>query len=237
MSFLIRLLSFFRTAQSLCEHGLPASDDCPDCMRAREALVADRVRRQNATRLRQVERLGQIEYLCTMDALAFEDLVLHMFEVLGWQVKATSRVADGGIDGLMLRNGNLFILQCKRLKDTKVGTPVLRDLLGTVVGENAKGGILVTSSSFSRPAKDWVKDKPLELVDGARLLTDLKHALEQSDRLPKSVYRLGLIEDSLERPCPECSSPLALRIGRYGPFIGCSAYPKCRHTERVPGGR
>ena len=33
------------------------------------------------------------------------------------------------------------------------------------------------------------------------------------------------------RTCPKCESPLIIRTGRYGKFIGCSAYPKCKHIE------
>jgi DNA topoisomerase-1 len=33
------------------------------------------------------------------------------------------------------------------------------------------------------------------------------------------------------RTCPDCGSPLLLRTGRYGKFIGCSAYPQCKHIE------
>jgi DNA topoisomerase-1 len=35
------------------------------------------------------------------------------------------------------------------------------------------------------------------------------------------------------RDCPECGSPLLYREGRFGRFIGCSNFPKCRHTEQV----
>ncbi|OPZ31562.1 MAG: DNA topoisomerase 1 [Lentisphaerae bacterium ADurb.BinA184] len=38
-------------------------------------------------------------------------------------------------------------------------------------------------------------------------------------------------------PCPECGAPLAVRRGRRGPFYGCSAYPKCRFTKPVSGGK
>ena len=31
--------------------------------------------------------------------------------------------------------------------------------------------------------------------------------------------------------CPKCNGPLAIKTGRYGKFIGCSNYPKCRHIE------
>lgn len=34
-----------------------------------------------------------------------------------------------------------------------------------------------------------------------------------------------------DRPCPECQSPLHIKTGKYGKFIGCSAYPKCKFME------
>ena len=33
------------------------------------------------------------------------------------------------------------------------------------------------------------------------------------------------------RTCPKCDSPLIIRAGRYGKFIGCSAYPNCKYIE------
>ncbi len=33
--------------------------------------------------------------------------------------------------------------------------------------------------------------------------------------------------------CPLCGGELKLRNGKYGPFYGCSNYPKCRFTEKV----
>lgn len=31
--------------------------------------------------------------------------------------------------------------------------------------------------------------------------------------------------------CPWCGSELVERNGKYGPFMGCSSYPKCRYTR------
>ncbi len=37
-----------------------------------------------------------------------------------------------------------------------------------------------------------------------------------------------------DRTCPLCSDGrLSLKLGRHGPFIGCSAYPDCRHTRSL----
>jgi DNA topoisomerase-1 len=34
--------------------------------------------------------------------------------------------------------------------------------------------------------------------------------------------------------CEDCGKPMVVRQGKRGPFLGCSGYPKCRHTEEVP---
>ncbi|OAA31204.1 DNA topoisomerase I [Kosmotoga arenicorallina S304] len=40
-------------------------------------------------------------------------------------------------------------------------------------------------------------------------------------------------ETLLEEKCPECGSPLVTRNGKYGKFIACSSYPKCKYTRNV----
>lgn len=32
--------------------------------------------------------------------------------------------------------------------------------------------------------------------------------------------------------CPECNSPLVKRMGRYGEFVACSGYPKCKYIQK-----
>jgi len=34
-----------------------------------------------------------------------------------------------------------------------------------------------------------------------------------------------------DRKCPKCDSELQIKRGRYGKFIGCTNYPKCKHIE------
>jgi DNA topoisomerase-1 len=33
--------------------------------------------------------------------------------------------------------------------------------------------------------------------------------------------------------CEKCGAPLVYRRGRFGPFIACSNYPKCRYTKKM----
>ncbi|MDD3475265.1 MAG: type I DNA topoisomerase [Sulfurimonas sp.] len=39
----------------------------------------------------------------------------------------------------------------------------------------------------------------------------------------------------LGRACPKCGEELLLRSGRFGEFIACSGFPKCKYTEQVEG--
>jgi DNA topoisomerase I len=34
--------------------------------------------------------------------------------------------------------------------------------------------------------------------------------------------------------CPRCGKPLVKRRGKNGEFLGCSSFPKCRHTQNLP---
>jgi DNA topoisomerase-1 len=41
-------------------------------------------------------------------------------------------------------------------------------------------------------------------------------------------------EESIKgRKCPKCNEELKVASGKFGPFIGCSAYPKCDYIERI----
>jgi DNA topoisomerase-1 len=38
----------------------------------------------------------------------------------------------------------------------------------------------------------------------------------------------------LDETCPECGKQLMRRVGRYGPFVGCSGYPDCKYIKKDP---
>lgn len=43
-------------------------------------------------------------------------------------------------------------------------------------------------------------------------------------------------DDKLEEKCPECGNDLLIRSGRFGKFIACSNYPKCKYTKAIGTG-
>jgi DNA topoisomerase-1 len=42
-------------------------------------------------------------------------------------------------------------------------------------------------------------------------------------------------EIKTKEKCPKCGKPLVIRQGRYGDFMACSGYPKCKFTKALPG--
>ncbi len=52
--------------------------------------------------------------------------------------------------------------------------------------------------------------------------------LELAGKVMPNVKREGVPTDET---CPDCSSPLVMRFGRFGTFLGCSAYPECKYTR------
>ena len=39
--------------------------------------------------------------------------------------------------------------------------------------------------------------------------------------------------ESVEETCELCQKPMAMKRGRFGPFLGCTGYPECRNIRRV----
>lgn len=221
---------------------------CPDCVHARALADAESLRQAEAAkheelrrcleidRLRAIEaeNLRQLGYLQTLDPVEFENVVLQMYRNFGWEATATSRSCDGGIDGNLLRNGQRLILQCKRLTSNKVGSPVLRDLLGAAVKEKATGGILVTTSSFTEEATKWAKGQPITLISGTELIGLIGQAFPLGSPVPLDFVLKKAASASLPKVCPQCGRAAQSRRGRFAPFLGCAGFPECNWTMNLP---
>jgi restriction system protein len=120
--------------------------------------------------------------LASMDWQDFEHLIREIFEkefsVNGGEVKITQASRDGGVDAVAFDpdpiRGGKTVIQAKRYTNT-VTVSAVRDLYGTVMHERANKGILVTTSDFGPDAYNFIRDKPLVLLNGANLL----HLLEK----------------------------------------------------------
>ena len=139
------------------------------------------------------ERLADI--LQNMDPYGFERLAQRLLRECGFSdVQVTKKSGDGGIDGSgkLLINGIFSFnvaFQCKRYKGS-VGAAEIRDFRGSVSNSIEKG-IMITTGTFSKAARDEATDpgkKQVDLIDGEALID--KIAQYEIGVKPKIVYEI-----------------------------------------------
>ena len=88
------------------------------------------------------------------------------FRRKGFAVEISSGLgADGGKDLTLRRDGEVRLVQCKRLSaGNKVSVTAMREFYGLLMAENAKGGIFMTTGLYSRDSREFAEGKPIELL-------------------------------------------------------------------------
>lgn len=112
-----------------------------------------------------------VEQMLELSPPQFEQYVAdRIFARQGFTAINTRDVKDGGIDvELIDEQGRRAVVQCKRYRGT-VGEETVRDLYGTMIHSGATGAYLVTTGTISQAARRWAADKPIDLIDGERLV-------------------------------------------------------------------
>lgn len=101
-----------------------------------------------------------------LDPVEFERFVLRYFRILGFDTQETEVTGDGGIDGILRRGHQVFLIQCKRYAGNTIGEPPIRDLLGAMTKACAHGGFFITTSSFTTTAVEFAQGTGITLLDG-----------------------------------------------------------------------
>lgn len=200
---------------------------------------------QRRTLMRNVQASKAAGVLDGMSWREFEMLVGEAFRLDGFRVAETGGAGpDGGVDLVLNKGGEAFVVQCKQWKALKVGVDVVRQLYGVMAARGATGGFVVTSGRFTDDARRFAEGRNLNLVDGDGLMRLIgrvrsrkesvvkSHATEaNADRMavPASQRTTG----SSAPTCPICSSAMVKRLARRGAnagnaFWGCASYPGCK---------
>ncbi len=109
----------------------------------------------------------------------FEELVIDLLVAMGYggsiedAGRAVGKSGDGGIDGIIKEDKlglDVVYVQAKRWTNP-VGRPVVQAFAGSLEGVRARKGVLITTSSFSQDALDYVQriEKRIVLIDGQQL--------------------------------------------------------------------
>jgi restriction system protein len=133
----------------------------------------------------------------------FEYLVVDVLVAMGYggshkdAGQAIGRSHDEGIDGIINEDKlglDVVYVQAKRW-DSTVGRPVVQAFAGSLEGQRARKGILITTSRFSDDAKEYTRkiEKKIVLIDGeqlAQLMIDCGVGVNE-----KAVYAVKRLDE------------------------------------------
>lgn len=217
------------------------------------ALSAFR-RRQREQLVRTVSQSKSADALDDMSWREFELLVGEAFRLQGYRVSEQGGAGpDGGIDLVLSKGSEKFLVQCKQWKAFKVSVTVVRELYGVMAAKGAAGGFVVTSGSFTDEATAFASGRNIKLIDGPLLHGLISQAKNARSTVPAASPRhpAAVPTSSISRPvsvplaahsstpsCPSCGSVMAKRKAKRGAniggeFWGCDTYPVCKGTRSI----
>ncbi len=91
----------------------------------------------------------------------------------------------------------------------------------------------IVDASFTANMEDILDEIAEDGKDWQQVLRDFYFPFIDKIAAGKTEIKSLKMAKPLGRNCPKCGSELLLRSGRYGEFIACSSFPKCKYTEQV----
>ncbi|QMV74413.1 restriction endonuclease [Comamonas piscis] len=200
-----------------------------------------------------VSTVAQAQDAAALDGISwreFELLVGEAYRLQGYRIiELGGNGPDGGVDLVLLKGSEKFLVQCKQWKAQSVGVAIVRELYGVMAARGATGGFVVTSGRYSNDAQAFARGRNITLVDGPQLFAMVQRARQsmlspRTERAPATVTKPqaavaaapSAVAPSTAQPaCPRCSAAMELRTARQGThagksFWGCSTFPGCRGT-------
>ncbi|MCF3648726.1 restriction endonuclease [Synoicihabitans lomoniglobus] len=161
-----------------------------------------------------------------IDWFQFEKFCEALFSAEGFQVDRKGGAhPDGGVDLVVSKDGLSALIQCKHWKTWQVQEKVVRELLGSMTHFGVQQAAIFCLRGGTEPARNFAAQHEIDIVDAAELG---KRAVAML-----GTDSLNRVLDSRSKHCPKCESPMVERNGKFGPFWGCSQFPRCRGKLEV----
>ena len=199
-------------------------------------------RHQRQTLVADVSHSKAADALDGMSWQEFELLVGEAFRLQGYAVtEIGGHGADGGVDLILSKGSEKFLVQCKQWKAYRVGVDVVRELYGVMAAKGAAGGFVVTSGRFTEDAAGFANGRNVMLIDGPKLFGLIRQVQSSKIHAPALTRpaEAAAPVDAVSAPtCPICSLGMVKRTAKRGAnaggeFWGCSGYPACRGTRQI----
>lgn len=116
-------------------------------------------------------------------------------------------------------------LEKRQIKPTENAfkvTKMLEEYFDYIVDANFTANMEEVLDEIAEGKEDWQK-----------VLHDFYFPFMEKVEKGKAEIPSQKVAKPLGRACPECGEELLLRKGRFGEFVACSGFPKCKYTEQV----
>lgn len=128
-------------------------------------------------RLKSIHIQTKINNIDEMSGYEFEVFLKELFKDMGYKVEMTKRSGDQGADLIVSKEGIRTIVQAKRHKG-KISNGAIQEVVAAVKHYNSQNAMVITSSFFTKSAKELAISNSVELID--------KKALEEL--MKKSIF-------------------------------------------------
>jgi DNA topoisomerase-1 len=88
---------------------------------------------------------------------------------------------------------------------------------------------------FTAHMEDELDDIATAKEDMVKVLDEFYHPFQEA--LKTAETRMQRVQVPSSEICQECGSPMLVKFGRTGQFLGCSRYPECKATRPMEGPR
>lgn len=150
-------------------------DDLPDEVRTPEEVMQDSLSEIEESISSQI-----LQRIKEEEPVFLERVVLKLLHQMGYgssedDLEHIGGSGDGGVDGVINQDAlglDQIYVQAKRYGDGVIGRPQIQAFVGALAGKHAVRGIFITTSSFSRDARDYVqnlRETRVILIDGDEL--------------------------------------------------------------------
>ncbi|MFA5349471.1 MAG: type I DNA topoisomerase [Candidatus Paceibacterota bacterium] len=77
-----------------------------------------------------------------------------------------------------------------------------------------------------------------EIAEGQKEWTKVMHEFytpfsKNLEKKHEEIAKKETLHEKIDEQCPDCGSDLVLKMGRFGKFIACSNFPKCKYTRNI----
>jgi len=91
----------------------------------------------------------------------------------------------------------------------------------------------IVDSEFTSQMEEKLDDVAVDKVDWQRLLSEFYYPFMEKISAGKTGIKSQKVATPIGEKCPECGGDLLLRKGRFGEFIACGNFPKCKYSRNV----